>query len=140
MSKLTPLESAVIKKLLDGKDDVLAVLRQQLEYAEVTQREVTGVGFYSTLAVPDSVGRAPRSLTVKFGDVHADMVHLRNGAGFSLYLRDGCRIYWKATPTTNHGLKKSQDLNCVMIAAKLATSIGCERCCIASDYSARRHS
>ena len=90
MSKLTPLESAVIKKLLDGKDDVLAVLRQQLEYAEVTQREVTGVGFYSTLAVPDSVGRAPRSLTVKFGDVHADMVHLRDGAGFLLYLRDGC--------------------------------------------------
>jgi hypothetical protein len=89
MTDLIPLERAVLKKVLEGEDNILSMLRQQLEKAKVTERKVTGVGFYTTLAVPDSVGQVPGGLTVKLGDVHADIADLRNGAGFLLYVQNG---------------------------------------------------
>jgi hypothetical protein len=53
MSKLTPLESAVIKKLLDGKDDVpVPDSNSNTDYPE----EVTGVSIQPRSS--NSVGRA----------------------------------------------------------------------------------
>jgi hypothetical protein len=90
MSDLTPLERAVMNKLLEGEDDILAVLRRQLEEAKVSQRKMTGAGFYLTFAIPNGVSRIPGDLTVKFGDVEAEIANLTDGAGFLLYLQNGC--------------------------------------------------
>jgi len=76
-------------KLLEGEDISLAILRQQLEEAKVSERKMTGVGFYLTFVVPDNVRRLQGVLNVKFGDVHAEIPGLANGAGFLLYLRNG---------------------------------------------------
>jgi hypothetical protein len=90
MSDLSTLERAVMNKLLEGEDDVLSILRRQLEEAKVSERRMTGVGFYLTFAIPNGVSRLPERPTVRFGDVHAEIAKLTNGAGFLLYLQNGC--------------------------------------------------
>jgi hypothetical protein len=88
MKKLTSLEWAVIQKLLDGENASLAKLRQQADTAQVLSREMTGVGFYTTLAVTPGLHRLDnRSFT--FGDVIAEIPGVRNGAGFLLYVQNG---------------------------------------------------
>jgi len=89
MKNLTDLEKAVMEKLLDGEDEVLSVLRQQLKAAVVSAREMTGVGFYTTFSVPDRVSRVPGNVSFKFGDVIAKMRELKWGAGFLLYVQEG---------------------------------------------------
>ena len=89
MNNLTPLEQAVMEKLLDGEDEVLSALRQQLKVVEVSKREMTGVGFYTTFSVPDEVSRVPGNASFKFGDVIAKIPGLRLGVGFLLYVQDG---------------------------------------------------
>ena len=78
-----------MEKLLDGEDEVLSVLRQQLKGAAVSAREMTGVGFYTTFSVPDEVSRVPGNVSFKFGDVIANIRGLKLGAGFLLYVREG---------------------------------------------------
>jgi hypothetical protein len=88
MSQLEPLERGVIEKLLEGDDETLAKLRRQFEKAVVVKREMSGVGFYTTLAVKEGVYRIDDRSFI-FGDVIAEIPGLENGAGFLLYVRDG---------------------------------------------------
>lgn len=89
MSDLTHLERAVLQRLLDGEDEFLSILREQLQITTVTKREMTGVGFYTTFSVPDGFRRLPGKLSFKLGDVIAKMSGLNLGAGFLLYVQDG---------------------------------------------------
>lgn len=89
MTGLTKLERAVIDMLLAGDDEVLIVLRKQLQACEVKSRELTGVGFFTEFELPDS---GEVSLNVRFfkiGDVFAEIEGLKHGAGFLLYVEDG---------------------------------------------------
>jgi hypothetical protein len=86
----------VIQKLLDGDDDILATLRKQSEAAVVVQREMTGVGFYTTFSIPDSIDRLPDNRSFQFGDVVADMPGLEHGAGFLLFVKDGALDFLEA--------------------------------------------
>lgn len=88
MMKLLPLEKGVLCKLLEGDDPLLVALRLQLANCAVAQRELTGCGFYATLAVSVDAPRVD-DVDAKFGDVVADISGLANGAGFLLYLKDG---------------------------------------------------
>jgi hypothetical protein len=85
---LEPLEAAVLDKLLAGDHPVLAALRGQLAVAAVTQRELTGVGFFTDFSVPQTADPAPVR-RLRFGDVHANISGVEHGAGFLLFVDDG---------------------------------------------------
>jgi hypothetical protein len=91
MTDLTDFERAVLRKLLSGDHQVLALLRQQLEVCRSTKREATGVGFYTYLDVSTYAGPRPE-LDLKFGDVVAEIDGLQHGAGFVLYVEAGLLV------------------------------------------------
>lgn len=74
--------------LLAGDDELLSILRTQLETATVAKREMTGVGFYTTLEISPMAPRAG-NLAFKFGDVDANIRGLKHGAGFLLFVKLG---------------------------------------------------
>jgi hypothetical protein len=87
---LEPLESAVMRMLLDGDHPTLGALRAQLQHLTVSSRKKTGAGFYTdfvpeTSAVPiDLPGR------IQFGDVVARAISgLQYGGGFVLFIEHG---------------------------------------------------
>jgi len=86
---LNPLESAVLNALLTGDHPVLDGLRRQLDCAQVSRRELTGVGFFADLDVPKDLAVSTESRRIVFGDVLASMSELQNGAGFLVYVEDG---------------------------------------------------
>lgn len=87
---LTAFERAVLEKLLDGEDPVLAALRAQLDSCEVSSREFTGVGFYTNLKVHRSVEPAPTSRRrIQVLNVGAKISGLERGASFVVFVTDG---------------------------------------------------
>jgi hypothetical protein len=89
MKALTFLEEEVLRKLLDGKLEWLAGLREQARVMEVRSRELTGVGFFTRFFVPDSAPRLTDKPSFVFGDVSAEVNDLEHGAGFLLFVTDG---------------------------------------------------
>ena len=90
MDALTPLEAAVLEKVLSGESPVLGALRAQARAAQVRQRDLTGVGFMTSLEVPSTLARAPLCAgEACFGDVAAKIPGLKHGAGFLFFVRDG---------------------------------------------------
>lgn len=78
-----------MQKLLEGEDEILSILRQQLETVSVTKREMTGAGFYVTFSVSSAARRIPDKQSFKFGDVMAEFPGVNHGAGFLVYVQDG---------------------------------------------------
>lgn len=107
------LEQRIMGMLLAGDDATLQILREQFRVAEVTQRELTGAGFFTTFLVPPQVPRLEGDRTFTFGDVIAEMEGLEHGAGFLLYVRNGSidclegYSYEEAWPDTVSGLRLS---------------------------------
>jgi len=90
MSDLNRLEKVVLDAMLAGDDDQSRALREQASHATVLHRELTGVGFYTDLSVPDSIPRIKNHGSVWLGDeVVADIEGLELGAGFLLFVEDG---------------------------------------------------
>lgn len=90
MDTLNHLERAVLTKMLDGDHPVLNALRQQLESCSVRQREMTGVGFCTELAVPAEVDAArTKRAHIRFGDVIGELTGVEEGVGFVLFIDDG---------------------------------------------------
>jgi len=82
------LEHAVLNKLLAGDHPVLEVLRQQFTQARLAKRVQTGKGFYCEIEVDAD---APKVRTdFHLSDVDGDIEGLSHGAGFVLFVRDGC--------------------------------------------------
>jgi hypothetical protein len=88
MKELTSLEREVLRMLLAGDDELLSILRAQLETATVAKREMTGVGFYTTFEISPVAPRAG-NLAFRFGDVEASIRGLKHGAGFLLFVKLG---------------------------------------------------
>jgi hypothetical protein len=92
---LNPLESAVLDLLLSRPDEGYAVLREQLTAVEVTARETSGAGFFTSLSLPSDSPKAPGTVGNPLGtgayedDVYADIEGMAHGAGFLLWLEDG---------------------------------------------------
>lgn len=86
---LTSLEDQVMQKLLAGDDQTLAVLRNQLDHAQVTSRKMTGVGFYSYFLIPPNLARISNRSSIKVGDVNGTATNVKHGLGFLLYIVDG---------------------------------------------------
>jgi hypothetical protein len=87
---LSPLEREVIATILAPEHPVMYALRRQFERCHVTAREMTGVGFFTTLAMATHVPPAPvKPGRMHLGDVTATIEGLEHGAGFVLFVRDG---------------------------------------------------
>lgn len=86
-SLLTSFEAAALNAILKGNDPDLEVLRRQAAQAEVIERVLTGVGFYTNVRIPAELprtasGRAKydrRSVGVKIDGV-------ANGAGVMVWI------------------------------------------------------
>lgn len=80
----------VLRMMLDGDHPALVVLRRQLASCTVKGRDLTGVGFFVELGVPEEVPRIQTAAeTVRIEDVRATVNDLKNGAGFMLTLEKG---------------------------------------------------
>lgn len=91
--RLSRLEHEVLQMFLASDDPRSAVLRQQLRLTTVARRELTGVGFFTYLAVPATAPRAPLGADeVRLTGVLAEMDGLEHGAGFVLYV-DGSVLH-----------------------------------------------
>src|SRR5262245_18245908 len=89
MEPLTTFERSVLEKLLEGEHPVLDALRAQLPAAVVERREWTGVGFFTSLHVPDNAPRPPSAGNLHVGGVHGEIPGLAHGAGFVVFVNDG---------------------------------------------------
>jgi hypothetical protein len=89
MNELTALELDVIRMLLNGDDHLLAILREQQKVATVSERKMTGVGFYTNFSVPPAAPRVLGHPSFEIGDVAAQLEGVKNGAGFTLFVRNG---------------------------------------------------
>lgn len=71
-----------------GDHPGLEVLRRQLAEADVSRRELTGVGFFLHFTVASSAPRLPVDRWV-IGDVGFDVDGVQHGGGALLFIRDG---------------------------------------------------
>ncbi|MEX2115130.1 MAG: hypothetical protein WD845_18195 [Pirellulales bacterium] len=86
---LNEFEKNVINMLLAGEHPVLETLRQQLSGAQIKERELTGVGFFTTLVIPAEAPLLANHKSIRLGDVVAEIAGLHHGAGFVLFINDG---------------------------------------------------
>ena len=86
---LTPLESAVLEKMLIKRGEPYDTIREQLAYASVSSRESTGVGFFTHFTIPAEAPVRRDLRSAELGDVGAQIPDLPDGAGFLLFIRDG---------------------------------------------------
>lgn len=89
MDTLTPLEQAVLEKLLSGESEGYRILQKQIPTLRVTERKMTGVGFFTRFSLPDEAPKLPDGASVEISDVGADLTDLKHGAGFVLFIRKG---------------------------------------------------
>ena len=75
--------------LLAGSHPVLETLRKQFERSHVLNRNLTGIGFFTSFEILDNQPRieSPRSFLID--DVCAEVDGLDYGCGFGLFISDG---------------------------------------------------
>ena len=88
--RMPHLQADVLGLLLDGDDPVLRTLRAQLNMARVESLENTGSGFFMKFVLPEGAPVMPGELNFQFGDVEAQIEGLSDGAGFVIFVRNGC--------------------------------------------------
>jgi hypothetical protein len=88
MTGFTALEHAVLRSIFSETPELAATLDQQLEQAKVTERQNSGAGFFTTIAVCEN---APRLESTRYlgRQTHASVDGLEHGLGFVLFLEDG---------------------------------------------------
>jgi hypothetical protein len=86
---LTPLESAVLDKLLAQTGEPFDTIRAQLSHASVSSRKFTGVGFFTHFAIGSDAAVRRDLPSAELSGVGAEVAGLSDGAGFLLFIRDG---------------------------------------------------
>ena len=86
---MNEIEKRALEMLLAGENEALDVLRKQLKAAKVASRELTGVGFFTNLAVPPELPRLRNRQRLTMSDVYAEITGLPHDAGFVLFINDG---------------------------------------------------
>ena len=89
MLDIEPIERRVVQMLLAGDHPTLETLRQQFDRCSVADRDFTGVGFFTSFNVRDSVPLIDPPKRIVIGDVCADIDGLELGCGFILFVDDG---------------------------------------------------
>lgn len=86
--QLTPFERKVLDACLAGAHADLALLRNQLERVQVTDRSHTSAGGYAEFTVPGDMPRAANS-ELRIGDVDLKIAGISHGVATILYAIDG---------------------------------------------------
>lgn len=81
-------ERLVLEELLARDEPRGEVLRQQCAAATVSQREFSGVGFFTSFQLPESVAKLPDAASFPLA-VDAELDGVEDGAGFILFIRGG---------------------------------------------------
>lgn len=140
MLDLEPIERRVMQMLLAGEHPALETLREQFDSSGVSDREYTGVGFFTSFTVRDDLPRLQPPRRIVIGDVGADLEGLTYGCGFILFIDDGIlgalechlwgddvfpndprylRLYYIHQPEPPH-VTESEDRDIESLKAKLA--------------------
>ena len=85
---LNELEQEILHMLVAGNHPDLACLRNQLSLATLERREMSGVGFFTTLSLPEGAPRLTGRRSLVIGDVYAEITGLEHWAGFLLFIKD----------------------------------------------------
>jgi len=88
MNSFSGLERRVLQMLLEGSHALLPLLRQQIEQSEVKSREMTGVGFFTHVSIPEEL-RIYGSPSFELSDVSGSASNVRHCFGFVLFIRKG---------------------------------------------------
>jgi hypothetical protein len=114
MEQLDKLEAAVLRALFEGDEPLLQPFRSQVEVCWVTRRELTGVGFFTDLGLPQDIPKVSLNRRrATLCDIHAEIPGLRYGAGFIVYIEDGLLVllegysYQEEWPTNVEDFKLS---------------------------------
>ena len=83
------LEQAILEALLSGDYQPFAILRAQLRGLVVSDRRMTGRGFFTKFEISSQCERLSGMKDAIFGDVEATIPGLKSGAGFLLFLKHG---------------------------------------------------
>jgi hypothetical protein len=86
---LTPLESAVLDKMLAKSGEPFDTIRDQLAHASISSRKFTGVGFFTHFMIPSEAPVRRNLARAEIDGVGAKIPGLQDGAGFLLFIRDG---------------------------------------------------
>ncbi|HZB00489.1 MAG TPA: hypothetical protein VE800_00085 [Actinomycetota bacterium] len=86
---LDDLERRVLEMLVAGDEPRMRRLQAQLAVCRVRDRDMTGVGFFTTLHVDRSAAEPLDVASARLGDVSAEMEGVRHGAGFQLTIDEG---------------------------------------------------
>ncbi len=88
MPTFTALEVAAFHSIFSETPDLAQGLQRQLDAASVIERENSGAGFFTHIAVPDEVLRVNSSRVLGY-ETHARVAELEYGLGFVLFMKDG---------------------------------------------------
>jgi len=88
-NKSIKLEQEAMRLLLDGDDDTLALLREQMKHVVTIRREYTGGGSYAHFTFDSNCPRLPGNASFSFGDVVCEVDGVDGGGGFVLFVNDG---------------------------------------------------
>jgi hypothetical protein len=88
MTAFTELELAALHSIFSETPELARQLERQLSVATVTERENTGVGFFTTISVPPTTEQVERAEPLS-GETQARVPGLEYGLGFVLFLDDG---------------------------------------------------
>jgi hypothetical protein len=88
MTAFTELELAALHSIFSETPELTSGLERQLAAASVAERENSGVGFFTTIAVADPVPKVggPRVLG---RETQARVTGLKHGLGFVLFMENG---------------------------------------------------
>jgi hypothetical protein len=89
MPILTELERRVLGLFLEGDTVTLHVLRAQLETAELSRLEWTGVGFFTHFSVSSTTERLTYRKRFVLSEVLGSTAEDSAAAGFLLFVEDG---------------------------------------------------
>jgi hypothetical protein len=89
MSKLTPLERYLLTTMIGQKLGDHSPFHAQLNFLDVTNRKMTGVGFFTNLRLTDGTHRGtPQKLVITSVDIKFPAIS-PTAIGFSLFIENG---------------------------------------------------
>ena len=86
---ITEFDRTILDALLAGDLLELAILRAQAGVADVRERKMTGVGFFTTFSIPPDAPRLDVAGQRVISGVGAELEGVNHGVGFLLFVRNG---------------------------------------------------
>jgi len=86
---ITSLEETVLSLLVSRESKHKKLLNAQINHAQVTNRQVSKIGFITTFTVPSSIIRLSTMSKRKVFEIYAEHPHSYAGAEFLLWFEHG---------------------------------------------------